>query len=101
MARKTLTDRLLKTLKTDAADSIVPGLAVRVGAAGQKTFVLVGRFPGRTNPTRRAIGAYPAISLEQARATARDWIALTQRGLDPAVQVAIEREANQIGRAHV
>ena len=52
MARKTLTDRLLKTLKTDAADSIVPGLAVRVGAAGQKTFVLVGRFPGRTNPTR-------------------------------------------------
>ena len=100
MARKTLTDRLLKTLKTDAADSIVPGLAVRVGAAGQKTFVLVGRFPGRTNPTRRAIGAYPAISLEQARATARDWIALTQRGLDPAVQVAIEREANRVRQSN-
>ena len=47
MARKTLTDRLLRTLKTDAADAVVPGLAVRIGAAGQKTFVLVGRYPGR------------------------------------------------------
>ena len=72
MARKTLADRLLKTLKTDAADAVVPGLAVRIGASGQKTFVLVRRYPGRTNPTRRAIGSYPAISLEQARATARD-----------------------------
>jgi integrase len=100
MARKTLTDRLLKTLKTDAADSIVPGLAVRVGAAGQRTFVLVRRFPGRTNPTRRAIGAYPAISLEEARATARDWIGLIQRGIDPAVQVAIEREANRVRQSN-
>ena len=96
MARKTLTDRLLRTLKTDAADAVVPGLAVRIGASGQKTFVLVGRYPGRKNPTRRAIGAYPAISLEQARNTARDWIALVQRGIDPAVEVAIEREANRV-----
>jgi integrase len=100
MARKTLTDRLLRTLKTDAADAVVPGLAVRVGAAGQKTFVLVGRYPGRRNPTRRAIGTYPAISPEKARDTARDWIALIQRGIDPAVQVAIEREANRIRQSN-
>ncbi len=93
MARKTLTDRLLRTLKTDAADTVVPGLAVRIGANGQRTFVLVGRFPGRKNPTRRAIGSYPAISLDQARSTARDWIALVQRGIDPAVEAAIERDA--------
>ena len=48
MARKTLTDRLLRTLKADTADAVVPGLAVRIGAAGQKTFVLIGRYPGRT-----------------------------------------------------
>jgi Arm DNA-binding domain len=72
MARKTLTDRLLRTLTVDTADAVVPGLAVRIGAAGQKTFVLVGRYPGRVNPTRRAIGTYPAISLTQARNTARD-----------------------------
>jgi integrase len=96
MARRALTDRLLKSLKKDVTDAIVPGLAVRVSSTGQKTFVLVGRFPGRSNPTRRAIGAYPAISLEQARHTARDWIALVQRGIDPATQVAIEREANRV-----
>ena len=95
MARKALTDRLLKTLKADATDSIVPGLAVRVGATGQKTFVLVGRFPGRKNPTRRAIGAYPAISLEKARETARQWIDQVQRGVDPAIEAAAEREANR------
>ena len=70
MARRTLTDRLLKTLKADVADAVVPGLAVRVGAAGQRTFVLVGRYPGRRNPTRRAIGSYPTLSLEQARGIA-------------------------------
>ena len=59
MARKTLTDRLLRTLKADTADAVVPGLAVRIGAAGQKTFVLIGRYPGRRNPTRRAVGVYP------------------------------------------
>src|SRR4051794_40083329 len=96
MARKTFTDRLLRTLKVDTADAVVPGLAVRIGAGGQRTFVLVRRYPGRTNPTRRAIGTYPAISLEQARNTARDWIALIQRGIDPAIQVATEREANRV-----
>ena len=100
MARKTLTDRLLRTLQADTADAVVPGLAVRIGAAGQKTFVLIGRYPGRRNPTRRAVGLYPAISLEQARDTARDWIALIQRGIDPAVQVAIERETNRVRQSN-
>ncbi len=100
MARRTLTDRLLRSLKADVADAVVPGLAVRVGAAGQRTFVLVGRYPGRRNPTRRAIGAYPAVSLEKARATARAWLDLIQRGIDPAVQVAIEREANRVRQSN-
>jgi integrase len=98
MARKTLTDRLLKmkTLKTGTADSIVPELAVRIGAAGQRTFILIKRFPGRRNPTRRRLGQYPAISLEQAREKARRWIALIQRGIDPTIEVAAEREANLV-----
>ena len=100
MARKTLTDRLLRTLKADTADAVVPGLAVRIGAAGRKTFVFIGRYPGRRNPTRRALGIYPAISLEQARDTARDWMALIQRGIDPAVQVATEREANRVRQSN-
>jgi Arm DNA-binding domain len=100
--KRTLTNRFLKSVAaaaagkhTDFADSIVPGLAVRVSGTGQKTFVLVSRFPGRKNPTRRAIGSYPAMTVEQARTRARDWLELIERGIDPAVQVASEAETNR------
>jgi hypothetical protein len=100
--KRTLTNRFLKSVAaaaagkhTDFADSIVPGLAVRVSGTGQKTFVLVSRFPGRKNPTRRAIGSYPAMTVEQARTRARDWLDLIERGIDPAVQVASEAETNR------
>jgi integrase len=100
--KRTLTDRFLKSVAAapkgkhaDYADSIVPGLAVRVSSTGQKTFVLVSRFPGRNNPTRRAIGSYPAITIEKARTRARGWLELVERGIDPAVAVASEVEANR------
>ena len=92
MPRRSLTDRSLKALKQDTSDAVVPGLAVRIGAAG----VLISRFPGRTNPTRRAIGTYPTVSLEQARAKARSWLEMIQAGIDPAVEVAAAaREADR------
>jgi len=78
VARKTLIDRFLKSLKPNAKladqlghydiwDTIVPGLGVRVSAAGCKTFTLTTRYPGSSNPTRRSLGAYGALTLEQAR----------------------------------
>jgi hypothetical protein len=100
--KRTLTDRFLKSVAAapkgkhaDFADSIVPGLAVRVSGTGQKTFVLVSRFPGRNNPTRRAIGSYPAMTIDKARTRARGWLELIERGIDPAVQVASEVETNR------
>jgi integrase len=100
--KRTLTDRFLKSVAAaakgkhaDYSDSIVPGLAVRVSGTGQKTFVLVSRFPGGKNPTRRAIGSYPATTVEKARTTARGWLDLIERGIDPAVQVASELESNR------
>jgi len=53
---KALTDRKLKALERkpaepgktyDIVDGLVPGLAVRVTPTGRRSFVLVGRFPGR------------------------------------------------------
>ncbi|WP_187182222.1 site-specific integrase [Rhizobium sp. WL3] len=122
MPRENLTDRRLKALKPapkgkdryEIQDSIVPGLFVRVTEAGKKSFVLLARFPtkdgqvrpiqydekGRQkpiSPTRRLIGEYGAITLEDARRIAREWIAMLGRGADPVVQIA-EVKAKELER---
>jgi integrase len=90
MAKRTLNDRMLKALKPaamgkryDVMDALMPGFGVRVTDKGTKTFVLVARFPGYEQPTRRAIGEYGELTLEAARAKARDWHALIRTGKDP------------------
>jgi len=90
MARRALNDRILKSLKPakagsryDVLDAIVPGLAIRVGDKGTKTFVLIARFGGSRNPTRRALGEYGELSLDEARKKARKWIEMVGQGKDP------------------
>ena len=78
MAKNRLTDRKVKTLKRkgkryDVMDTDVPGFGVRVTEVGQKSFILIARYPGSSNPTRRTVGEYPAISLQKARERAREW----------------------------
>jgi integrase len=99
---KPLTDRTLKALEKrpadvgktyDVADGLVPGLAVRVMPSGARSFVLVARYPGSTNPTRRSLGSYGELTLEQAREKARDWLALIKRGVDPAREDERQRQA--------
>jgi integrase len=102
MPRTTLTDRGLRAYKDalpgktyDRMDSQVPGLGVRVSEKGRRTFILVTRFPGSKNPTRRAIGEYGAITLAEARGTARDWLAMIRRGIDPREDLERQRVAEQ------
>jgi hypothetical protein len=90
MARRTLTDRLIKSLKPakpgtryDATDAVVPGLCVTVTDRGHMSFALIARFPGSANPTRRKLGNYGAMSLAAARNKARQWLELLARGVDP------------------
>jgi integrase len=104
---KRLTDRGLRALKPakpgkpyDRMDDVVRGLGVRVSETGRRTFVLVARYPGSTNPTRRALGQYGALTLEQARAGARDWIELIRKGIDPADEEERARLAEQRKRAN-
>ena len=80
-----LTDRKLKALRRkhnryEVMDTEVPGFGVRVSEIGQKTFILVARYPGSKNPTRRALGAYPAVGLQKARLRAREWRDLISAG---------------------
>src|SRR6516164_3536920 len=98
-----LTDRLIKSRRPahkgsrdEYRDAIVPGLALRVTDHGHKSFVLVARYPSHPeNPTRRALGVYGAITLEQARWKAREWLELIQKGVDPKVEEAREKAAAQ------
>jgi integrase len=98
--KKNLTDRFLKALKPapagktyDVRDTVVPGFRVRVSETGRCTFILLTRFPGSSNPTRRAIGEYGAMTLAQARETAQDWHRLIARGIDPQFEQERQRQA--------
>src|SRR5712671_1105545 len=100
MPKQTLNDRGLKALKPAAPgkrrvvqDAVVPGLAIKVTDRGHKSFVLIKRYPGSRNPAPHSLGEYGAISLEQARNKARDWLALLRKGIDPAVEEERQRQA--------
>jgi Arm DNA-binding domain/Phage integrase central domain/Phage integrase family len=107
MSKRALNDRMIKALRPakagqryDVMDAITPGLGVRVTERGTKTFVLVARYPGRTNPARRALGEYGALSLEKARAKARHWHELIGKGVDPADEEKRQLIAEQRKRAN-
>lgn len=100
--KKPLTDRGIQALKPAPKgkrklvwDALVPGFAVRVTDRGQRSFVLVTRYPGSSNPTPRAIGSVGAIALEDARARAREWLKLISSGIDPA-QAQAERQRDTL-----
>ena len=98
MAKRNITDRWLKSKNVEAGDfwdSTFPGFGVRVAPTGRKTFVLAGRFTPGASPTRRAIGAYPKISLENARLKAQHWTELLGKGIDPADDERRQRAAEQ------
>jgi integrase len=99
LAKKPLTDRTIAALKPAPTgkrrlvwDAVVPGLGVRVTDRGVRTFVLVKRFPGSRHPAIRSLGVVGAISLAQARDTARHWLEQIRKGVDPHTR-EIERRA--------
>jgi hypothetical protein len=88
----------------DIKDTVVPSFGVRVydakdldpmrrGKALKINFTLYSRFGGKdASPSRRVIGTYPAMSLEEARRIAGTWRALIAKGIDPAVVEEAERK---------
>ena len=73
-----------KGTRYDVLDAIfAPGLIVRVFDKGRRTFMLK-TVPRIKYPTRRAIGECGTITLDAARAKAREWHELIRRGIDPA-----------------
>src|SRR5262249_56809328 len=98
--RRVLNDRIIKGLKPaklgqryDVMDAVLPGLGVRVTDKGTRSFVLVARFPGSSNPTRRALGEYGALGLADTRDEARKWLGLIAPRAAPAAGMGREAPA--------
>jgi integrase len=98
--KRALTDRTLKSLKPakpgrhyDVWDTRFPAFGVRVADTGRRTFVLALRYPGSSNPARRALGQYGPLTLAAARAKASAWAELVDRGIDPAVDADRQKRA--------
>jgi hypothetical protein len=84
-----LTARKVRSLKVpteavqvDHWDRSLPGFALRVSAAGRKSWVVMYRHNGRLR--RMTLGTYPALGLAEARERARRSLGTAQDGHDPA-----------------
>jgi integrase len=75
-------------------DAKVPKMGLLVSPKGQRTFVFVSRFPGSSNPTKRTLGIYPAMSLDAARTEALRWHDLLGKGIDPGAKDDAPRAAD-------
>lgn len=86
---KALTDALIRSAKAsgdkrlEIADSRCVGLVVRITPAGVKSFSFRFRDPRSGNVSRATIGAYPDVSLADARKKADQYRAQVAGGLNP------------------
>jgi hypothetical protein len=88
MPSQRLTDRTIRSLRvekrTEFFDSVLPGLGIRIGPSGDKTFFIRYRSPnGHRRQRRFTLGRYGIISLAEARDQARLILATVARGEDP------------------
>ena len=80
------------TVRIDYWDESLPGFGLRVTPDGQKTWTVMYRFGGRKR--RYTLGAYPALSLADARKLAREAQRSVRLGIDPAAAKKAERLAD-------
>ena len=76
-------------------DTRQPNLALAITAAGTRTFYLVGRVGGR--PSRIRLGAYPAMTPEQARRSVKLLLADIVDGHDPQAAKRVARGEMTVG----
>jgi len=93
----TLTARSVPALKsekkqTEYWDTVVPGLALRVGQGGTRTYIVRYRANGKHR--RMTLGKHPNLTLANAREKAREALAEAQGGEDPALDRQERRNAD-------
>jgi integrase len=97
---RTLNGRSIRALKPAKPgqrytlwDAIVPSFGIRVTDKATKTFGIMKRVAGGKDPKWLAIDQYGAITLEQARETAREWLLQIKAGVDPRDVAKQKRDA--------
>jgi hypothetical protein len=75
--------------QVDYFDKAFPAFVLRVGKSGRKSWAIFYRYHGRLR--RMTLGAYPVLSLAEARAKAREALQELDRGCDPASTRAQEK----------
>lgn len=86
MPKANLTDHLVRSLRPrptqfDVFDHKVRGLSLRTSPGGRKTFTVVYRFKGRSQ--RLTLGAYPCLTVSNARKKATQTLACVAMGTNP------------------
>lgn len=90
---KTVADTALPEAKDyEIRDTTVPGFLLKVTPAGRKMF-MVAYTAANGQRRKPAIGRYGAITVEQARTIAQDWLAEVRRGGDPSAERSAARAA--------
>ncbi|CCG41575.1 Integrase [Magnetospirillum molischianum DSM 120] len=104
---KALTDSVVRTLKPErdatdwreVSDGGCRGLRLRISPTGEKVWAIKVTIHGRR--VRHTLGAYPAMSLTEARDRARDYAAEARAGASPAELDARRRaETLTVSGAH-
>ncbi len=101
-----LTDRFIATLRPEGAakdrlafDTECRGLGVRATAAGNKVFLVQWTDAATGRKVREPLGAWGNITVEQARAAARVRLGRVAQGVNPVVERAAAKAADQARRA--
>jgi hypothetical protein len=103
--RERLSDKRLEKLvappgkRLEIADTLVWELRVRVGKSGKKSWSILYRVmqpDGKRGEMKRlSLGAYPQVSLSEARQLAREALEQAEKGIDPAAVKEAEVEQRQ------
>jgi integrase len=106
MNRLVLTERKIRALKPAKPgkrpivwDALVPGFGVR-STDKSHSYGIWSRFGDSKHPTWRAIADVRSVDLADARETARKWLDLNRRGIDPRHEaerlrrVELQKQAN-------
>jgi integrase len=101
MTTRNISDRWLQSKAKPGLywDEKFSGFGVRVSDTGRKTFLLNVRFPGQSNPARRALGHFGPMTLAQARRKAGEWVEMVEQGTDPEIEQESARAAEQRKRS--